>query len=81
MVVPLIITGHTSCKDKSIIVDSRGQFIDIIVNVELCKKNNSNVKFYTIYSVDDTVYSKAYFDYFDKVWKLYLEDFWVIPPR
>lgn len=72
MVVPLIITGHTSCEDKSTIINKRGQQIDVIKNVNLCKKNNSNIKFYTIYSIDDTIYSQEYFDFFDKV--LYSEN-------
>ena len=72
MVVPLIITGHTSCEDKSTIINSSGAYIDVISNVELCKKNNQNIKFYTIYSVDDSINSQIYFDYFDKV--LYSED-------
>lgn len=72
MVVPLIITGHTSSEDKSTIIDSRGQFIDIIVNVELCKKNNPNLKFYTIYTIDETIQDSKYDNYFDKV--LYSEN-------
>ena len=72
MVVPLIITGHTSCEDKNTIIDSRGQLIDVIVNVESCKRNNPNTKFYTVYSIDDSINSQTYFDYFDKV--LYSEN-------
>jgi len=72
MIIPLIVTGHTSCKDKSTIINSRGACIDVIANVELCKKNNSNLKFYTIYSIDDTIQDSKYIDYFDKV--LYSEN-------
>lgn len=66
MVVPLIITGHTSCEDKSTIIDFRGT-TDVISNVELCKKNNPNIEFYTIYSIDESIQDSKYIDYFDKV--------------
>jgi hypothetical protein len=72
MVVPLIVTGHTSCEDKSTIIDKRGRQIDVIKNVNVCKKNNPNTEFHTIYSIDDTIYSQKYFDFFDKV--LYSEN-------
>ena len=76
MIVPLIVTGHTSCKDKNTIIDTRGDQIDVIKNIDICKRNNPNIQFYTIYSVDDSIYSQTYFDYFDEV--LYSED---IPQR
>ena len=66
MVVPLIITGHTSCEGKSTIIDFRGT-TDVISNVELCKKNNLNIEFYTIYSIDESIQDPKYVDYFDKV--------------
>lgn len=65
--VPLIITGHTSHEDKKTIVDSYGRKIDVIKNVELCKKNNPNTDFFTIYSIDDSIDSSIYVEYFDKV--------------
>lgn len=72
MVVPLIITGHTSCEDKNTIIDSHGYQIDVIKNINMCKRNNPNIKFYTIYSIDDSISSQTYFSYFDKI--LYSED-------
>lgn len=72
IVVPLIVTGHTSCKDKNTIIDSRGYRVDVIENINICKRNNPNIKFYTIYSIDDSIHSQIYFDYFDKV--LYSEN-------
>jgi len=72
MIVPMIITGHTSHKDKHTIVDSRNRTINIIENVELCKRNNPNIEFYTIYSIDDTIDSQGYLGYFDKI--LYSDD-------
>jgi len=67
MIVPLIITGHTSHEDKETIVDGHGLTIDVIRNVDLCKEHNPNTNFYTIYSVDESIKSQKYFDYFDKV--------------
>lgn len=67
MKVPLIVCGHTRHEDKETIMDGHGQMIDVIRNVELSKKHNPNIEFYTIYSIDESINSKKYFDYFDKV--------------
>lgn len=67
MIVPLIITGHTSHEDKETIVDSRGMSIDVIKNIETIKDNNKELSFYTIYSVDETIQSDKYLKVFDKV--------------
>lgn len=72
MITPLIITGHTSCSDKETITDSHNKQIDVIKNVNICKKNNPNIDFYTIYSVDETIQSDKYNNFFDVV--LYSEN-------
>jgi hypothetical protein len=67
MIVPMIITGHTSHPDKHTIRNWHGSISDVIENVETCKRVNPNTHFYTIYSVDTTISSQKYSDYFDKV--------------
>jgi hypothetical protein len=72
MIIPLIIGGHTSCADRTTIIDVRGHKADVINNVISSKKNNPNLNFYTIYSVDSSIQDSKYERFFDKV--LYSKD-------